>query len=116
MTDKIPTPSNEIISGRQPVLEALKSGASLEKILFLHGIQGNVIDKIRQLAKKQGVIISELDKHRFQELVGDATAQGVAAIAATQQYVEIEDILKVAESKKESPFILILDEIEDPHN
>lgn len=114
-TESTPS-SNEMIVGRQPVLEAIKSGASIEKIIFLYGVQGNAIERVRQLAKQHGIPVSEMDKHRFQELVGDATAQGVAAIAATQQYVEIEDILKVAESKNESPFILILDEIEDPHN
>ncbi|MBI3585708.1 MAG: 23S rRNA (guanosine(2251)-2'-O)-methyltransferase RlmB [Ignavibacteriales bacterium] len=116
MLTKGSTSSNEIIIGRQPVLEAIKSGTSIEKIFFLYGVQGNAIDRVRKLAKQHGIPVSEMDKQRFQELVGDATAQGVAAIAATQQYIEIEDIIKASQSKNESPFILILDEIEDPHN
>lgn len=116
MPTKASPSSNEMITGRQPVLEAIKSGTSIEKIFLLYGVQGNAIDRIRQLAKQHGILVSEMDKQRFQELVGDATAQGVAAIAATQQYIEIEDIVKAAQSKNEPPFILVLDEIEDPHN
>lgn len=113
---KISPSSTEIIVGRQPVLEAIKSGTSIEKIIFLHGVQGNAINRVRQLAKHHGILVSEMDRQRFQELVGDVSAQGVAAIVATQQYIEIEDIIKAAQSKNEPPFILVLDEIEDPHN
>jgi 23S rRNA (guanosine2251-2'-O)-methyltransferase len=105
-----------IVAGRQPVLEALRSGAAVEKILILFGAKGAAIERIRALAKKRGVPVSEASKQRFRELAEDATTQGVVAILAQKAYVEVEDLLAIAASRNELPFLLVLDEVEDPHN
>jgi 23S rRNA (guanosine2251-2'-O)-methyltransferase len=108
--------SNEIIAGRNPVIAALQSETAIEKIYILRGVQGAQIQKIRTLARQKGIPCIEIDRHKFREIVSDTTTQGVAALVGSKTYVEIQDILNVATSKNESPFIAILDEIEDPHN
>ena len=107
---------SELIVGRQPVLEALKSARQLEKVMLVFGVHGAAIQRIRQLAREQGIAVSEIDKKRFGELCQDVAAQGVAAVVATREYVDIDEILSVARRKGEQPFVVILDEIEDPHN
>jgi 23S rRNA (guanosine2251-2'-O)-methyltransferase len=107
---------DNFIVGRQPVLEALKSRQSIERILILHGTSGSHIDQAKQLARKLAIPVKETEKERFAELAGDLQTQGIIAIIDPYHYVEIEEILAVAQRKNESPFILILDEIEDPHN
>jgi 23S rRNA (guanosine2251-2'-O)-methyltransferase len=107
---------DNLIIGRQPVLEALKSRQPLERILILHGTSGGHIDQAKQLARKLAIPVKETDKERFAELAGDTQTQGIIAIIDSYQYVEIEDILAAAQKKNEPPFILVLDEIEDPHN
>jgi 23S rRNA (guanosine2251-2'-O)-methyltransferase len=107
---------DNLIIGRQPVLEALKSRQPIERILILHGTSGSHIDQAKQLARKLAIPVKETDKERFAELAGDTQAQGILAIMDSYQYVEIEEILAIAQKKNEPPFILILDEIEDPHN
>ena len=106
----------EMIFGRQPVLEALKSGTSLDKILILFGVKGSAIEKIRSLAKQQGIPVTEANKQRFRELAEDSTTQGVVAIVSTKTYSGVEDLLAIAKTKNEPPFLLILDELEDPQN
>jgi 23S rRNA (guanosine2251-2'-O)-methyltransferase len=108
--------TDNLIVGRQPVLEALKSRQPIERILILHGTSGGHIDQAKQLARKLAIPVKETDKERFTELAGDAMTQGIIAIIDAYRYSEIEEILAVAKQKNEPPFILILDEIEDPHN
>ena len=105
-----------LITGRQPVLEALRSDTPLEKIYILFNTHGSVLHQIEQLARRRGVPVKQLDKQRFLELSPGANAQGVIAVSAGKQYVEVDDLLRLAEKKGEKPFLLILDEIEDPHN
>lgn len=105
-----------LIAGRQPVLEALRSDTPLEKIYVLFGTHGTAIQNILQLAKRRGVPVKEVDRARFLEMSSDAHAQGVLAVASTKAYVDVEALVKVAAAKGEAPFLLILDEIEDPHN
>jgi len=107
---------SEIIVGRQPVVEALKAGTPIEKIVLLYGVKGNAIERIRQLAKQRGIAVAESNRQRFRELAEDATTQGVVALVATKDYIEVEDILAAAQKRGEPCFILVLDEIEDPHN
>jgi 23S rRNA (guanosine2251-2'-O)-methyltransferase len=107
---------DNLIIGRQPVLEALKSRQPIERILILHGTSGSHIEQAKQLARKLAIPVKETDKERFAELAGDTQAQGIIAIIDSYRYVEIEDILAIAQKKNEPPFILVLDEIEDPHN
>ncbi|MCI0706377.1 MAG: 23S rRNA (guanosine(2251)-2'-O)-methyltransferase RlmB [Ignavibacteriae bacterium] len=105
-----------IIFGRQPVIEALKSGVPVEKILILFGTKGNAIEKIRALAKQHGVPVSEADKQKFRGYADESTTQGVIAFLAQAPFAELEDLLAAAKQKNEPAFLLILDELEDPHN
>ena len=107
---------DNLIVGRQPVLEALKSRQPIERILILHGASGGHIDQAKQLARKLAIPVKETDKEHFDELAGDTQAQGIIAIIDSYRYVEIEEILAIAQRKNEPSFILVLDEIEDPHN
>jgi 23S rRNA (guanosine2251-2'-O)-methyltransferase len=108
-------PSN-LIAGRQPVMEALRSGKPIEKVVVLFGVKGTAIERIKSTAKQARVPVVEVGKHRFRELVNDTTTQGVVAVVGTKRYVEVTDILDLAKERNEMPFLLILDEIEDPHN
>ncbi|HZY10047.1 MAG TPA: 23S rRNA (guanosine(2251)-2'-O)-methyltransferase RlmB [Bacteroidota bacterium] len=109
-------PSVNIIAGRNPVLEALRAGTIIEKVVILAGVQGNIIEKIKSLAKRNRIPFVEVGKQKFRDLVSDTTTQGIVAIVGTKTYVEIDDILAKAHEKNEQPFLLILDEIEDPQN
>ena len=108
---------NSIIAGRQPVMEALRAGTQIEKIVFLLGVHGRAIDDIKSLAQKNNVPVTEVARVEFRELASNATTQGVVALVpARQQYVSIETILSVANERNEKGLLLILDEIEDPQN
>ncbi len=108
--------SSHLIAGRNPVMEALKAGASIEKIMILFGVKGNVIEKIRAIAREKNIPCVETDKQKFRDFAGEADAQGVVALLGTKKYSEIEDLLAIARELKQKPFLLILDEIEDPQN
>jgi len=109
-------PSANIIAGRNPVMEALRAEAMVEKVVVLAGIKGTIIEKIKEMAKRRRVPYVEVGKQKFRELVSDTTTQGVVAIIGTKEYVEVEDILAVAEQRAEQATVLVLDEIEDPQN
>ena len=104
----------EVICGRNPVTEALKSGASLDTI-YICG-NGGSLSVIRRLAKEKGVVVKDALEAKLTKLSGGASHQGVVAIGACAEYVTIDDILAVSEKKGTKPFIIICDEIEDPHN
>ncbi|WP_371376731.1 23S rRNA (guanosine(2251)-2'-O)-methyltransferase RlmB [Sporomusa aerivorans] len=106
----------EIIAGRNSVLEALKAGRSLNKILIAKGErQGSIRDIIGQ-AREQGLVIQEVDAAKLDQMAAGVRHQGVIAMAAPVAYVEIEDILSAAYNKGEPPFLVLLDELADPHN
>jgi 23S rRNA (guanosine2251-2'-O)-methyltransferase len=107
---------DNLIIGRQPVLEALKSRQPIERILILHGTSGSHIDQAKQLARKLAIPVKETDKERFADVAGDTLTQGIIAIIDSYHYSEIEEMITAAQQKNEPPFILVLDEIEDPHN
>lgn len=104
------------IEGRNAVLEALRSGKTIDKLFVLDGCQDGPVKSIIREAKKTDTIINFVDKERLDRLAGTGHHQGVVAQAAAYEYAEVEDILKAAKDKGEAPFIFILDEIEDPHN
>jgi 23S rRNA (guanosine2251-2'-O)-methyltransferase len=106
--------SENIICGRNPVIEALKSGASLDTI-YIDG-NGGSLGLIRKMAKEQGVVVKDADDKKLSRLSGGASHQGVVAEGACGEYVTVEDILAVSQKKGTKPFIIICDEIEDPHN
>ncbi|MDR9857477.1 23S rRNA (guanosine(2251)-2'-O)-methyltransferase RlmB [Paenibacillus sp. VCA1] len=106
----------EIIGGKHSVIEALKSGRTINKIWVAENAQKHLTQPIVIEAKKLGVIIQHVDKRKLDQLAPGVQHQGVVAQVAPYAYAEVEDILRAAESKGEPPFILLLDEIEDPHN
>ena len=106
--------SEDIIFGRNPVIEALKSDANLDCI-YICG-SGGSLNLIRKLAKDKGIVIKDAQEKKLSQLSGGASHQGVAAVAACGEYVSVEDILAVSRNKGTKPFIIICDEIEDPHN
>ena len=107
---------SNIVAGRQPVLEAIKSGNAIEKIVLQYGTRGGVIDRIRSDARQHSIPVVELDRRRFQELAGDSNTQGVCAVISSTSYVEIADLLETAKQSGEPPLLLLLDGIEDPQN
>ena len=104
------------IVGRNPVLELLKTDKQIDKIYILKGDLQGSIKKIIGAAKDKKIIIQEIDKHKMDELSDGQVHQGVAALVTGFEYSSIDDIFEKAESLNQSPFIVILDEIEDPHN
>ncbi|WP_377520611.1 23S rRNA (guanosine(2251)-2'-O)-methyltransferase RlmB [Priestia megaterium] len=106
---------HEFIIGRNPVLEALKSGRDINKLWIADGSQGGSMGQITQLAKRNGVLVQFVPKKKIEQMV-DGIHQGVAAQVAAYQYAELDDLFNLAEKRNESPFFLLLDELEDPHN
>ena len=104
------------IEGRNAVLEAFRSGKTIDKLFVLDGCQDGPVKSITREAKKHDTIINYVTKERLDQLSETGKHQGVIAISAAYDYAEVDDILKKAEEKGEAPFIIILDGIEDPHN
>jgi len=100
--------------GRNAVAEGLKSGRIIDKILIKQGEREGSIKKILADAKEQKIIVQEVSKQKLDEIASNH--QGVIALCATHDYVEVEDILAVSQKRGEDPFIVILDNIKDPHN
>ncbi|WP_064091200.1 23S rRNA (guanosine(2251)-2'-O)-methyltransferase RlmB [Rossellomorea aquimaris] len=107
--------SKDFIGGRNPVMEALKSGRDINKIWIAEGSQKGSIQQILGLAKEMNVMVQFVPKKKIEQMVSE-NHQGVVASVAAYQYAEIDDLFHKAEQKGEDPFILILDELEDPHN
>ncbi len=107
---------DELLIGRNPVAEALSSGRPLIKVMIAKGgVTGSAVE-IAAKAKKAGVPVQEVDRKKLDYMTSGAAHQGIAALCAVKDYSSVEDILKLADSRGEAPFIIILDEIEDPHN
>ena len=105
-----------IIEGRNAVIEAFRSGRTIDKLYILDGCQDGPVMTVRREAKKQDTIIKYVAKERLDQLSETGKHQGVIAVAAAYSYAEVEDILKKARDKGEAPFLFLLDNIEDPHN
>ena len=105
-----------VIEGRNAVIEAFRSGKTIDKVFVLDGCQDEPIRTIVREAKKHDTILQFVAKERLDQLSETGKHQGVVAHAAAYEYAEVEDILTLAKEKGEDPFIFILDNIEDPHN
>lgn len=105
-----------VIEGRNAVLEALRSGKPMDKLYILDGCQDGPICTIVREAKKHDVILQFVTKERLNQLSETGKHQGVIAHAAAYEYAQVEDMLELAKSRGEDPFIFLLDNIEDPHN
>ena len=104
------------IEGRNAVLEAFRSGKTIDKLYILDGCQDGPVKTIAREARKHETIINYVKKERLDQLSETGKHQGVIAVAASYEYATVEDILQRARDKGEPPFILLLDNIEDPHN
>lgn len=107
---------NDIIAGRNPVTEALRSGRAIESILVAKGERSGSVVAITAKAKKKNIPVKEVDSKKLDFLARGVSHQGVVAQCAVKEYSSVEDILASAEEKGEKPFIIVLDRIEDPHN
>ncbi len=104
------------LEGRNAVLEVLKSGRDIEKILVQKGNVEGTIRRIAGMAKEKGIVIQEVARQKLDEMSQTKNHQGVIAIVSEHEYAEVEDILALAAERNEKPFIIILDNITDPHN
>lgn len=115
MEEKMTVQENKI-EGRNAVMEALRSGRSVDKLYVLDGCQDGPVRSIIRAARKGDTIINFVEKSRLDQLSETGHHQGVIAITASYDYATVEDILEKARSKGEAPFVFLLDNIEDPHN
>ena len=106
----------DLIVGRNAVLEALQSGRAIDSVWIARGDRTGSIGKILHLCREKGVVVKDVDEKKLSFSCGHANHQGVAAFAAAHEYAEVEDIFALAASRGEAPFILVCDEVEDPHN
>lgn len=105
-----------VCEGRNPVIEAFRSGRSVDRVFILEGCSDGPIRTITREAQKAGAIISHVKKERLDSMSESGRHQGVIAYVAAYNYADVQEILDAAEEKNEHPFIIILDGIEDPHN
>ena len=104
------------IEGRNPVLEALKSGREIDKIFVQSGEKNGSLKKIIAVAREKKIVVTETERRRLDAMSVTHSHQGVIAFAAAREYSTVEDILKSAADKGEQPFIVIADDLTDPHN
>lgn len=107
--------SKEIIAGKNPVLEALRSTRDINKIWIAEGVKKSGINELLHLAKERGIIVQFVPKKKIDQLSSE-NHQGIVASVAAYNYAELDDLFKLAEARGEDPFFIILDELEDPHN
>ncbi len=106
----------DVIFGRNPVSEAIRSGRAIDSILVAKGAKTGAIVGILAKARDKKIRVKEVDPKKLDYMCAGGTHQGIAAVAAVCEYKELEDIFSLAKEREEDPFVLILDEIEDPHN
>jgi 23S rRNA (guanosine2251-2'-O)-methyltransferase len=106
----------QVLAGKHPVLEALKAGRPLNKIWVSENAQRSQIAPILEAAKARGVVVQQADKRKLDQLAQGFPHQGVVAQAAAAAYADVDDILALAAQRGEPPFLVLLDEVEDPHN
>ncbi len=105
-----------VIEGRNAVIEAFRSGKTIDKLFILDGCKDGPVSTVVREAKKHDTIINYVKRERLDEMSVTGKHQGVIAYVAAYEYVTVDDIIKIARDKNEDPFIFILDNIEDPHN
>lgn len=106
---------NELIVGRNAVLEALKSDVEIDKVYYVGGLHGKVVPCLKK-CKEKGIVLKEVSSEKLDFMTHSQNHQGIIASVAAFAYSQVEDILSAAEKKGTAPFIVICDEIEDPHN
>ena len=116
MNEKSNDVKPDLIAGRNPVSEAVRSNRPIDKILVASGEKSGAIVGILAKAREKRIPVKEVSKTKLDMISGNAVHQGIIAFAAVKEYSTVEDILEYAQNKNEAPFIIILDEVEDPHN
>lgn len=116
MEKEISNTREDLIIGRNAVSEALRSGRAIDTLLVAKGERNGSIGQIIAKCRDLGVVIKETDRKKLDLICSGAAHQGVAAYAASHDYSSIDDIFTLAEERGEKPFIIICDELEDPHN
>ena len=109
-------PKNDIIEGRNAVIEALRSGRAIDKIFIARGDVDRTLGHIASSAREKGIVVVEADRRKLDFMSQTHAHQGVVALAAVREYCELADILAAARGKNEAPFVIVCDEISDPHN
>ena len=105
-----------VIEGRNAVMEAFRSGRPVDRLYIQDGCHDGPVLSIKREAQKQSAMIKYVEKERLDQMSETGRHQGVIAVTAAYEYASVEDILQAAEEKKEPPFLILLDNIEDPHN
>lgn len=108
--------SDEMVVGRNSVTEALRRGRAINKLLVQEGIKGGSIGEIVNLAKCQGILVEFVKIEKLNQMSQGLRHQGVIALGAPVPFYELEEVLEIAYSKKQEPFLLLLDELQDPQN
>lgn len=116
MTEKNNEVKSDVISGRNPVSEAVRSNRPIDKLLVAKGEKSGAVVGILAKAKQKQIPIKEVDRTKLDYITGNTNHQGIVAFAAVKEYSSVKEIFEYAESLGESPFIVVLDEVEDPHN
>ena len=104
------------VEGRNAVIELLKSDKEVNKLFIARGEKQGSINEILKLAKQRKIVVTEVDKNKLNLYFETNHHQGVIAFVSPVEYCEVDDILQIAKDRDEEPFVLICDEIEDPHN
>ena len=107
---------NDVIAGRNAVAEALRAGRPIDRIYVRRGDRTGSVHAILRMAKEAGVAVKDVDARKLDAMCGGENHQGIAAVAAVHAFSETEDIFALAESRGEPPFLIVCDEIADPHN
>ena len=105
-----------LIEGRNAVMEALRSGAAIDKVYIARGDTDNTLGYIASAARGRGVVVVEADRRKLDGMSRTHSHQGVIAVAAVREYASVEDILASAREKGEAPLLVVCDELSDPHN
>ncbi len=107
---------NDIIEGRNAVQEALRAGRAIDKIYIARGETDRVLGHIAGMARDRGITVSDCDRRKLDAMSVTKAHQGVIAVCAVREYASVDDIFKVAAERGEEPFVVVCDEISDPHN
>lgn len=107
---------NEIVEGRNAVIEALRAGRAIDKIFIARGDVDKTLGHIASKARDKGIVVVESDRKKLDFMSQTHAHQGVIALCAVREYCNVDDIFAIAEERNEKPFIIVCDEISDPHN
>lgn len=116
MNERVSEPKPDVIAGRNPVSEAIRSGRPIDKIMVARGEKSGAVVGILAKAREKKIPVKEVDRAKLDFLSAGAVHQGIVAFVAAKEYCTVDDIFACAQERGEPPFIVVLDELEDPHN